>query len=97
MGITYGAILALWLVSMKRFETHLISLHYYVLTILLITFIEAVFKACLYAYMDHYGDSPALYVIFGLFVEIMRSVFARVITLLVGLGYGILIKTVERY
>ena len=97
MSFLYGAILAYWLLSMKRFESHLISLHYYILTIILVTLIEAVFKACLYGYMDHYGDSPALYVIFGLFVEIMRNVFARVITLLVGLGYGILIRTVERY
>ena len=30
-------------------------------------------------------------------IEVLRSAFARVVTLLVSLGYGILIKSIERY
>ena len=48
-------------------------------------------------YINNNGSNSAFLVLVGFVLEISSNVFSRVVTLLVGLGYGILIKTIERY
>lgn len=67
------------------------------LVIICITWFECIFNWSLYSYINRKGSYSAGITIMCMIIEICRSTFARVVTLVVALGYGILIKTIERY
>ena len=51
----------------------------------------------MFNYDNSNGSVPGSMVGLGIIIEVLRNTFARVITLLVALGYGILIKTMGKY
>lgn len=51
----------------------------------------------MFNYSNNNGKLPGSMVGFLIIIEVLRNTFARVITLLVALGYGILIKTMGKY
>ena len=82
---------------MKKHKEHLINLHFYVLAVILISLFECGFECSLYAYLNRKGTNSPVLIITEFFFEILRNIFSRVATLLIGLGYGILIKAIDKY
>ena len=82
---------------MKKHQESRINLHYYVLAIISISFAQCAFNWGLYSYMNQKGENSPFLTFFSISMEILRNTFARVVTLIVALGYGILITSIERY
>lgn len=97
MTLVYIGLLSTWLLLLKKYQDQLINLHYYVLAIIMISFFECVFNWSLYSFINRKGRYSTGITLICMLIEIFRSTFARVVTLVVALGYGILIKTIERY
>ena len=97
MTFVYLGLLSVWLLMMKKYQEQLINLHYYILVIIAITFFECIFNWSLYSFLNRKGRYSTGITLMCIVIEITRSTFARVITLIVALGYGILIKSIERY
>jgi hypothetical protein len=97
MTVVYAVFLGVWLLLLRKYQDQLIALHYYVLVIILISFLECIFNWSLYAYINRRGEYSGAITFLCMVIEIFRSTFARVVTLVVALGYGILIKSIEKY
>ena len=97
MTLVYTLLLASWLFLMRKFQDQLINLHYYVLLIICISFLECIFNWSLYSHINRKGEYSTAITLMCMAIEIFRSTFARVVTLVVALGYGILIKSIEKY
>jgi hypothetical protein len=74
-----------------------IGLHFLIFGLILISLFECAFNGSLYNYQNRIGlNSPFLILMEILFIN-LRNTASRVLTLLVALGYGILIRSIERY
>ena len=82
---------------MKKHRDNIINLHYYVLAIISISFAQCVFNWALYAYLNRYGVNSPWLSFLSIMMEILKNTSARVVTLIVALGYGIVITSIERY
>jgi hypothetical protein len=68
-----------------------------VLAIISICLMQCLFNFGLYHNMNKVGFYSPVLTFASITVDILRNTFARVVTLVVALGYGILITTIERY
>ena len=61
------------------------------LAILVVSMLECVLRWSIFLFVNRHGFNSSGLVMMQVVVQIVRDTFARVITLLVSLGYGILI------
>jgi len=61
------------------------------------SFLECVFMYIEYDIYNDTGRRSVVFVVFNIFLSVIRNTSARVLTLLVALGYGITKPTVEKY
>lgn len=97
MTVIYLCLFGAQVYMMKKHRENIINLHYYVLAIITICLFQCIFNWALYGNMNKIGVYSPVLTFASIAVEILRNTFARVVTLVVALGYGILITTIERY
>lgn len=95
--LIYLLMLLFWGFMMNKYKDHLINLHWCLLAILVVSMLEAVLRWSIFLFVNNHGFNSIALVVAQVIVQVLRDTFARIITLLVSLGYGILIKTIERY
>ena len=94
MTLVFMAMLGVQIHLMRKFRDQIIALHYYVVTIVSLSLLQCIFNWAIYGYMNRVGEHSRMLTFLGIMIEILRSTFARVVTLVVALGYGILIKSI---
>lgn len=90
-------LLIFWVQKMKKFQDHLINLHYYVLAVISLSFLQCFFSSLVFYNHNHTGTYSGFLMGLSMLVDVLRNTFARVVFLLVGIGYGILITTMGKY
>lgn len=95
--VFYFGLLVVWAYHVKKYKDHLITVHFYVLSILWITFMQCIFNVSYFYYNNRVGKSSPVLTFIMCLIEVFRNTLSRVFTLLIGLGYGILITSVEKY
>lgn len=93
----YLAYLGGYSYKMYKFKDHLIFLHYFVLAVISVTLVQCIFNLSLVQYDNRVGEATATLTLLSCLIEILRQTLARVFTLLIGLGYGILITSIKIY
>lgn len=89
--------LLLWCYELKKYREHLVPVHFYVLSILSIAFLECIFNMCYFSYNNRVGKSSYILTFIACLIEVIRNTLSRVFTLVIGLGYGILIMSISKY
>lgn len=89
--------LAFWGLKMQKYKENIINLHWCILVIIVISLLECLLRWGIFSSNNMYGTNNSFLLFLQVLVEVCRDTFSRVITLLVSLGYGILIKTIEKY
>ena len=79
---------------MKQYKENIITLHYYVLVIISICLMQCFFNWGMYSNLNKVGETNSVLILASITMNILRNTFARVVTLVVALGYGILITTI---
>ena len=97
MFMAYIALCAHWCYFLNRYKDHLINLHYYVLVVIIVTLGQTLSNIALLQYINTNGYGSNLLSFVSFLFDILSNVISRVVTLIVGLGYGILIKSIQRY
>lgn len=82
---------------MRKYREHLIPLHYCVLGVIALATMQCLMGWMFFKFVDVYGHTDLILLHLNITVEVLRSTISRVVLLLLGLGFGILIKTIERY
>jgi len=82
---------------MNNHKEHIINLHWFLVIILIVGFLECVLQWSSFLFVNSHGYNHQGLVLAQILVQICRDTFARVVMLLVSLGYGILIQTINRY
>lgn len=97
MAVLYILMLCFQGWKMQEFKYHLINLHWCVLAVIVINLFDCFTRWGNFMYYNKYGFNSFWMIFFQVFVQVIRDTFSRVITLLVSLGYGILIKSISKY
>ena len=67
------------------------------MAVICVTLLQCVLSWAHFAFNNEYGHSSSFLIYSNIIVEVARSTFSRDVILLVSLGYGILIRSIERY
>jgi len=82
-----------WGFRMFLYKDHVIFLHKLVLLLIIVTVVQCLVTFGVYSNSNEVGDTSSELVLISIILEVIRSTFAKVVTLLVGLGYGICLKS----
>jgi hypothetical protein len=91
MTLVYIGLLSTWLLLLKKHQDQLINLHYYVLAIIMISLFECVFNWIQYSFINRKGRFSTGINLICMLINIFRSTFARVVTLVVALGSRLIV------
>ena len=87
----------IWFRWMRINKENVITIHWYLFALLLITMVEC---ACTFLEYDIYntsGHRMVSFTIFNILFSAFRNALARLIALLISLGYGIVMNVLTRY
>ena len=82
---------------MHKYRDHTINLHNFILALMAVCALEMLFRWANFKYNNSYGVSHAFLTVTCIVIDVIRNTGSRVMTLLLGLGFGILIKSVTKY
>jgi len=94
VAFIYAVLLAFWAKKMHQFRDHAITLHTVIAVVLSVCFAQTLINFAYFTFENTFGHRSLVLLHFGIIFEVLRSTFARVVLLLLALGYGVLIKSV---
>ena len=97
LAVVFMVLLVYWLIKMYQHKRHLITLHYFMLAVLIITIFQSLMMFKVFLASNEAGETKTELVFFSMILEVMRSTFTKVVTLLVGIGYEIHMPSIEPY
>jgi len=97
MFFVYFVIVVGWLRLMRIHSDNKVSIHYYFLGLLVVTCIECMFNYVEYDIYNTSGKRLLPLTIFSVFFSAFRETLARLLCLLISLGYGIVMNVLNRY
>ena len=97
MVLAYGVLCGIWLYQFKKHRDHIVSLNYHLLAILVAALIESLLSLLHYYLMDVSNVRSSALVNIAAAVQVARSTYARVVVLMVALGYQIVVKSITKY
>ena len=86
-----------WVRLMRQHSENKVSIHYYFLGLLLVTCIECAITFLEYDVYNQSGKRLMPLTIFSVFFSAFRETLARLMCLLISLGYGIVMNVLNRY
>lgn len=97
MFFVYFVVVVGWLRLMRIHSDNKVSIHYYFLGLLVVTCIECMFNYVEYDIYNTSGKRLLPLTIFSVFFSAFRETLARLLCLLISLGYGIVMNVLNRY
>jgi len=97
MFFLYIVVVVFWVRLMRLYPENVVSIHYYFLGLLLITCIECVITFLEYDVYNTSGKRVLPLTVFSVVFSAFRETLARLICLLISLGYGIVMNVLNRY
>ena len=97
MFFFYMLVCGYWIRLMHRYKENKISIHYYFCALLLVTCIECAVTFLEYDIFNSTGKRMLPLTVFSVVFNAFRETLARLICLLVALGYGIVMAVLNRY
>mmetsp|Transcript_1935 Transcript_1935/g.2793 ORF Transcript_1935/g.2793 Transcript_1935/m.2793 type:complete len:115 (+) Transcript_1935:843-1187(+) len=82
-----------WVFHLIQYEV--LSLHYFVLVVIIVTLFQCLFNYGDYAKINAYGTQSGTLLITAFALDVIRSTMSKVVILLLGLGYGLTTDSVE--
>lgn len=89
MTIVYCVASILWFIRCKLYQDQLITIHYFITSVLLTTLVECAFMWVEWLIYNYNGERFIIFLVFNVILSVTRNTLARIMTLLVSLGYGI--------
>jgi hypothetical protein len=83
--------------KMYRYREAIISLHWYIVVVLVAALLECLFNFSVYSFVDRQGHFSTILSLVASICEIFRSTFSKLILLMIGLGYGISARSIAKY
>lgn len=97
MFIVYLVAATAWFYLMHRYREQQILIHKFIAVVLTFGLIECALMYFEYYIFNKHGVRSFFYVLQNVIISALAKTFARVIVLLVSLGYGILLPSVSKY
>ena len=97
MFFFYMLVFGYWVRLMHRYKENKISIHYYFCALLLVTCVECAITFLEYDIYNSTGKRMLPLTVFSVVFNAFRETLARLICLLVALGYGIVMAVLNRY
>ena len=97
MFFVYVAVTALFIRLMARHSDEKISIHNYFIALMIVTTVECAVTAIEYDIYNSTGKRNLKLTALVIFLSSLRETIARLICLLLALGYGIIMKVLNRY
>lgn len=96
--IVYCVFLMYWISQLARWYHVLIQLHWMVLIVLISAFFQTLMSIVYYSWRNNQSDFTGRKLFLSIAtLELFRNTFSRVLTLMVALGFQIVIKNVHKY
>ena len=86
-----------WGMRMRSFKENIIMIHWYITAVFGITLLECAFMYIEFDLYNEEGLRNKIFVGINIVLSACRNTMARVLTLLVALGYGITAQNVSKY
>ena len=97
MFFVYMVSSLVWIRLMRQNKENKVSIHNYFCCLLLITCIECAVTFLEYDIFNESGKRVLPLTVFSVFFQAFRETLARLICLLISLGYGIVMNVLNRY
>eukprot|EP00347_Sterkiella_histriomuscorum_P004633 403359716 len=94
-ALTFFVICFIWLIICTKHRENLIFLHHFISVILVSQLIQSLFMVVEVYVLNQEGQLVFSFVFINILFSVCRNTFARVLTLLVALGFGIVITPQE--
>ena len=86
-----------WIRLMLQHKENKVSIHYYICALLLVTCIECAITFLEYDIYNQTGKRMLPLTVFSVVFSAFRETLARLVCLLISLGYGIIMNVLNRY
>ena len=97
MTLLYLAIVFAWYWQMNTWKESVVSIHKYLLVLVVITLISCFFKFVEYEHYNNQGHRLKWLLFVNVILEASKNTFARALVLLISLGYGIVMNVLSSY
>ena len=97
MFFVYFVATAYWIHLMRKHSDNKVSIHYYFGTLIFCTMVECAITFAEYDVYNQTGKRMLPLTIFSVLFSAFRATLARLICLLISLGYGIVMNVLNRY
>ena len=97
MFFIYMVTSLIWIRMMRKNKENKVSIHNYFCLLLIITCIECAITYLEYDIFNNSGSRVLPLAVFSVFFSAFRETLARLICLLISLGYGIVMNVLNRY
>ena len=85
---------AVWAFLCYRHQDQVITLHHFISIILAFQLVQAIFTLVEYQFQNEMGKLYFSYVVVNICFNSVRNALARILTLVVAMGYGILVSSI---